>query len=222
VTPDRLVTRRRFLVQTGFAAALLFASAGFLGLPAAHAQERVSVEELMQPGPLPEKSEGSPDAPVTMIEYASMTCSHCASFQVNTLPRLKSEYIDTGKVRLILREFPLDPLAAAGFMLARCAPNDSYFAFVDTLFHRQAEWAFVDDPVAALEKLSLQAGFTHESFNECLTNQKLLDGINAVRDRAANEFGVNSTPTFFINGQVKRGDMSFEELKAILDPLLNS
>jgi protein-disulfide isomerase len=176
--------------------------------------------ELMQAGPLGEKALGRADAPVTIIEYASMTCSHCAHFANTTYPAMKTKYVDTGKVRYIFREFPLDSLAAGAVMLARCAPNDGYFPLVELLFERQREWAFVEKPLDALFALVRQAGFTQESFRACLGNQQILDGVSAVRDRGA-EFGVESTPTFFINGEKHAGALTIEELDKLIEPLLN-
>ncbi|HZG29822.1 MAG TPA: DsbA family protein [Ensifer sp.] len=180
----------------------------------------VDVAKLMAPGPLPEMSEGKADAPVTIVEYMSMTCPHCARFQKDTFPAIKTKYIDTGKVRYILREFPLDPVAAAAIMLARCAPADQYFPFVDVLFQQQMSWATADDKRASLMQMAKLAGFTQESFNACLTNQKLLDDVNAVREKAAKEFGVNATPTFFVNGARYAGEMTVDQMSAIIDSKL--
>ena len=186
-----------------------------------HAQEP-SNEDLMAAGPLDDKVEGRADAPVTIVEYASMTCPHCAKFHTTVYPTLKSRYIDTGKVRFIFREFPLDPLAAAGSMLARCAGgDDKYFAMIDALFQQQKEWV-VQKPLEPLLAIAKQAGFTQESFNTCLADQKILDGIEQVRRRAAEKLGVNSTPTFFINGKVQRGEMTVEELDKLIQPYLKS
>jgi protein-disulfide isomerase len=181
---------------------------------------RVSEEALADNGPLPEKAIGPPDAPVTVIEYASMTCGHCANFHAGTFKALKERYVDTGKVRFVFREFPLDPLAAATFMLARCAPEDRYFDVVDMFFETQAQWTRTDDPVGELFKLARQAGFSQDEFQACLTNQQLLDGINAVKDRGAEAFGVTSTPTFFINGERLRGDRPIEDFAEKIDPLV--
>ena len=179
----------------------------------------VDVAKLMEPGALPEKAIGKDDAPVTIVEYASMTCPHCAHFHETTLPELKTKYIDTGKVRLIFREFPFDPRAEAGFMLARCS-NDNYFAMLDVLFKQQQSWAGVEDAKAALLQISKLAGFSQESFEACLTDQKLLDDVRAVRERGSNDFGVDSTPTFFINGNRYPGAMSIDEMSAIIDSML--
>ncbi len=183
------------------------------------AQGTVDMAELLKPGALPDKQLGKDDAKVTIVEYASMTCPHCAHFAETTFPDLKTKYVDTGKARYILREFPFDPSAEAGFMLARCA-KDNYFPMVDVLFKQQANWVGVSNTKDALLQISKLAGFTQESFEACLTDQKLLDDVRSVQKRGANEFKVDSTPTFFINGKTYKGAMSIEEMSAIIDPLL--
>ena len=149
----------------------------------------VDMAKLLEPGPLPDMVLGKPDAPVAIVEYASMTCPHCAHFHATTLPALKEKYIDTGKAKLILREFPFDPRAEAGFMLARCS-NDNYFAMVDVLFKQQPSWVAVEDAKSALLQIAKLAGFSQESFEKCLTDQKLLNDVRAVRERGAKDFGV--------------------------------
>jgi protein-disulfide isomerase len=205
-------TRRQFLKTT----ALTTAALGLVSAAPAWAQS-VDEDELLKPGPLGDKTLGDEAAPVTIIEYASMTCGHCANFHERTWPDLKKDYIETGKVRFIFREFPLDPVASAAFMLARCAPQEKYFDIVDIMFEEQRAWAFTDNPYQSLLDFSKQIGFTQESFEECLTNQGLLDAVNAVRERGANEFGVNSTPTFFINGEKHSGALSIEEMGKIIE-----
>src|ERR1700719_2714388 len=196
------VTRRHLLL--GSAAVIAVAAAGggyyFWTRPAVSAPEPpggadVPMAELMAPPPLGDESLGSANAPVTIIEYASMTCPHCAHFHETTFPELKKKYIDTGKVRYIFREFPLDQLAAAGSMLARCAGPDKYFPLIETLFAQQHDWV-VQKPLEPLLAIAKQAGFTQESFEACLKNQQMLDGIASVRDEAAQQFGGNSTPPF--------------------------
>ncbi|SDP70567.1 Protein-disulfide isomerase [Phyllobacterium sp. YR620] len=181
---------------------------------------KIDEAKLMAPGILKDIVMGKAEAPVTIVEYASMTCPHCAHFATTTLPTIKEKYIDTGKAKLILREFPFDPRATAAFMLARCAPEDRYYPMVEVLFAQQQQWAGVANSVEPLLQISKLAGFTQESFNACLTNQKLLDDVNAARDRGANEFGVNATPTFFINGSKYSGALSVDEMSAIIDGLL--
>lgn len=207
------VSRRTFLkTSVGLAAA-----AGLVGMPAIAVAESVDLEALLTPGPLGDKILGDADAPVTIVEYASMTCGHCANFHKNTYPELKKNYIETGKVKFIFREFPLDPVAAAAFMLARSAPADKYFEIVDTMFENQRAWAFSDNPYNSLLNFSKQIGFTQESFEEALKNQKLLDAINAVRERGAGEFKVTSTPTFFINGEKHPGALPFDQMSKLID-----
>ncbi len=179
----------------------------------------VDMAKLLEPGALPDKVLGKADASVTIVEYASMTCPHCAHFHATTLPELKTKYIDTGKVRLIFREFPFDPRAEAGFMLARCS-KDNYFPMVDVLFKQQESWAGVENAKAALEQISKLAGFSQESFEACLTDQKLLEDVRAVQKRGASEFQVDSTPTFFINGNTYKGALSIAEMSAIIDGML--
>jgi protein-disulfide isomerase len=175
-----------------------------------------SSDALMAPGPLGEMALGDPKAPNVVIEYASMTCTHCQRWHQEVYPEFKKQYIDTGKVYFIFREYPLDPLATSAFMLARCGPKERYFPLVDLLFDQQKSWAFVSDPVAALFALVKQAGFTEDSFKACLTNQQILDGVNAVKDRASKEFGVDATPTFFFNGKKKPGEQSLEDIQKLI------
>ncbi|MBO6719029.1 MAG: DsbA family protein [Rhizobiaceae bacterium] len=180
------------------------------------AQGSVDMAKLLEEGALPEKMLGDADAPVTIVEYASMTCPHCASFHAQTLPAIKERYIDTGKARLLFREFPFDPRAEAAFMLSRCS-EDSYFAMVDVLFKQQRSWAGVEDARSALLQISKLAGFSQESFEACLTNQQLLDDVRAVRARGASDFGVEATPTFFINGGKYSGALTVDQLSAIIE-----
>jgi protein-disulfide isomerase len=212
------ISRRELLRAT---AVLAVAGLG-MSLPGLTSPGRAqSPADLAQAGPDGDIVLGAENAPVTVIEYASMTCGHCASFSVKTFPELKKRYIDTGKVRFIFREFPLDPLAAAGFMLARCAGKDKYMPMIETLFAKQAEWV-VQKPLEPLKGIAKQAGFTEESFEQCLANQKVLDSIQTVRDQAAQKLGVNSTPTFFINGKKKTGDLPIEEFAKEIDPYLKA
>ena len=210
-----LKTRRAFLETAGLAAgALLAPSAAF-----AQAANSVPVADLMAEGALPDVWEGSKDAPITIIEYASMTCSHCAHFHEATYPTLKSKYIDTGKVRFSLREFPFDPLAVAGFMVARCS-GDKREAMIGLLFAQQKNWAFSDKPLQGLTALVRQTGMSQEKFDACLQDKELYAKVNQVFEKASKQFRVDSTPTFFINGKKVSGAMSPAELDAQLEPLL--
>lgn len=181
----------------------------------------VPVDELMKPGDLPELALGPADAKIVIVEYASMTCGHCANFHSKVFPDLKKKYIDTGKVRFIAREFPLDNLAAAASMLSRCAGDDKTFPLIETLFATQADWAFKEgNPVPRLFEIAKQVGFTQESFDKCLTDQKLLDSITATRARASKEFGVSATPTFFINGKRLQSAPTLDAFDKMIEPLL--
>ena len=216
-----LLTRRQFAKTT---ALFTFAGAGYgLFLPPlarpALADDSPSPADLADGEPDGDIVLGSDKALVTVIEYASMTCPHCAHFSETTFPELQKRYIDTGKVRYTLRAFPLDALAAAGFMLARCAGNDKYMPIVETLFAKQTEW-IVKEPLPPLKEIAKQFGITEDQFNQCLANQKLLDSIQAVRDHAVQKLGVNSTPTFFINGKKMVGDVSIDQMAKEIEPYL--
>ncbi len=180
----------------------------------------VTEEELLKAGSLPDLALGNADAPVTIVEYASMTCSHCASFHNTVLPVLKQKYIDTGKVRLIFREFPLDERAALASMMARCAGGDKALPLISMLFSKQDEWAAAKtDFLPKLFKFGQQVGFTKQSFDQCRQNEKLIKDIIAVRDRGNTSFGVSQTPTFFINGKKMDGG-SIEDFDKALAPLI--
>lgn len=179
-------------------------------------QGTVDVAKLMAPGPLPDVVIGDANAPVTIIEYASMTCSHCADFAVNIWPTVKKDYIDTGKAKLILREFPFDPRAVAAFMLARCAPDDRRTAMIDVLFHQQEQWARAQNASEALLGIAKLAGFTQETFAACLNDKALQQKVVDTQKQGETEFGVNATPTFFINGAKYPGAMSAAEFGAII------
>lgn len=208
--PHLALSRRNVIVAAG---ALLFGN-----LPARAekaASGKVSVDELMAPNALPDIVQGKADAPVTIVEYASMTCSHCAAFHHDVYPELKKSYIDAGKVKFILREFPLDPIATAAFMLARDM-GDKRDAAVDLLFSQQKNWAFTEKPIDGLTNVLKQAGVTQEKVEAVLKDQELYKKINDVRDRGAQKFGVGSTPTFFINGDKFAGEMSVADFDKII------
>ena len=210
---------RRHLIA-GFGT-LALAGPALAGSTRSAAAQDVNAAELHKAGPLGDKVLGAETAPVTMVEYASVTCGACAAFHTQTYPTLKSKYIDTGKVRLILREFPTQPaaVAIAGFMLARCA-GDNYYPMIDAIFGQQKSWT--QDPYQGFLRIARQAGFTQERFDTCLEDKKLAEQIQAVAERGNKEFNVDSTPTFFINGKKHVGVLSVAELEKILEPLLKS
>ncbi|WP_345097005.1 DsbA family protein [Bartonella acomydis] len=181
----------------------------------------VDMVGVLQSGKVKDRFEGEEDAPVTIVEYASLTCIHCASFYNDVLPQIRKKYIKTGKVRFIFREYAFDPRATAGFMLARCAPEDRYFPLIEVLFQKQSEWVWGRDALTPLKKIGLMAGFTEESFTSCLKNQTLLDEVNASFERGK-ELGVTATPTFFINGNKYEGVMSVENFSSVIDGFLKN
>jgi protein-disulfide isomerase len=222
-------TQSRRNVLLAAAAVVVVAAGGgyyYWSLPSTAAAQKpgaggtdVSSADLLTPGPLGDQVQGAANAPVTLIEYASMTCPHCAHFHETTYPEMKKKYIDTGKLRFIFREFPLDTLALAGSMLARCAGKEKFFPLIETLFAQQKEWV-TQKPMQPLLAIARQAGFTQQSFEECLANQQVQSGIEEVRQRAAQRLNVQSTPTFFINGKLFRGSLTIQELDKEMAPYL--
>lgn len=162
---------------------------------------------------------GKADAPITIIEYASLTCPHCASFHTETLPAIKKEFIDTGKAKLIYRDFPLDQVAFAGAIIARCAGPEKFFTYLDVLFAQQRQWAGAADPMAALKQIARLGGMPAEQVDKCLADKPLGDYILAQRLEGNQKFNVNSTPTIIVNGKVEPGAASLDELRKKLNAL---
>jgi protein-disulfide isomerase len=162
---------------------------------------------------------GNPDAPITIIEYASLTCPHCAHFTIDVLPEIKKEWIDTGKAKLVLRDFPLDEPALRAAMIARCAPSDRYYAFADTFFATQEKWVRAADYRDALARLAKLGGMSKEEFDACLKNTELENKVVEGRLTASKDLEVNSTPTFFINGTKLTGAPTAEEFNKQLSSL---
>jgi protein-disulfide isomerase len=221
-SPFPAVSRRTFAVL-GLTAALLVTAAGHDRLSAQDEAPTVDVAELMKAGALPELALGPADAKVTIVEYFSMTCPHCAEFANTVYPELKKKFIDTGKIRFVFREFPHNNRAYAASMLARCAPEGKVIDMIEGLFVTQAEWAFKPDNPgfkAALLEVAKQSGFTQETFDKCLTDQKLLDDIAAGHTRATEKFGITRIPTLFINGKKLVGEPTLQNVEKALEPLL--
>ena len=158
-----------------------------------------------------------PDSKVVMIEYASASCPHCAAFANDVFPALKKEYIDTNKIRFVLREFPHNDAGLAGFMLARSLPKDAYFPVLEVMFKTQAEW--LPNPHDGLLNIAKQAGITQEKFDAILKDEALAKAILEVRAQGE-KFGVTGIPTFFINGEMLNGEQKIETLREKIDPLL--
>lgn len=222
-----IITRRAFttmLSLTGLAAVAGLSPLRFISeamIPEAMAQ---GAADVAKPVSLPDMALGPQDAAVTITEYASMTCPHCAAFNEQVFPKIKKEYIDTGKVRYVFREFPLDVKAAAGSMLSRCIANGDapkYFAVTDMLFRQQTDWV-VKNTTETLTRIGKQAGLTQQQVEACLKDQALLDKIAADQKYASDVLKVDSTPTFFINSEKIKGETSFEEFAKKINPLLKS
>jgi protein-disulfide isomerase len=172
--------------------------------------------ELMAPGPLGERVLGKAGAPVTVIEYVSLTCPHCANFQKNLFARLKKEFIDTGKVRYIVREFPIGHTAGHAAIINRCAPEDKYFFLLNQFLTRQPEWVSQEVRPDAIYAVAKASGMSRETFDKCLSNQTIIDGLTEVKQRGR-QFGVIGTPTFFINGRKAQGEVTYDEIKALIE-----
>ena len=210
--------RRDTLMLAAAASAL-----SLCGVAAASAAEgdMVDVAKLMAPaGGVADHVQGSETAPVTVIEYASPTCPHCAAFSNNVLPVFTEQYVNTGKVKLIVRPFVRNVLDAAAFMLAEAAGPTNYHNVLSTYFKTQATWAASQTPRDAILEIAKQLGFTQETFDAALTNQELFTGMEALREQALDEFGLAGTPTFYVNGKTLTGDKTLEQLAAEIDPLI--
>jgi protein-disulfide isomerase len=195
------------------------AGAFALAAPAFAEDATVNRQDLESPGQLGEKVLGPADAKVTMVEYASMSCPHCAHFDATTFDDFKLKFIDSGKVRYMFREFPLNAPAFAAAMVARCAPADKFFDVVHTYFRSQDKWLAGSDVKAGILAVAKGFGFTDQTFDACIANQALFKAINDVRDRGS-KLGVEATPTFFINGKKYEGALSLDELDKAITPLL--
>jgi protein-disulfide isomerase len=218
---EPLITSRRVLAVVlslaGLAALASFAPDNLVGEAKAQSPDAVAAK----PESLPDIALGSATAPVTIIEYASMTCPHCAAFEENVFPMLKSKYIDTGKVRFVFREFPLDIKAVAASMLARCIADGDAGKYLDTvqlLFKQQDQ--LVAQTTDTLRLIGAQAGLSEQAVEACVKDQALLDKLSAGQKLAFNELKVEVTPTFFVNGEMSKGAMAFEELDKKIRSLL--
>ncbi len=208
-------SRRSFLIAAG-AVPLAYLYGG----PAW--SQSVDEAKLLKPGPLGEMVLGDDNAPVTIIEYASATCPHCATFHEDTFKTLKEKYINTGKVRFLFREFPLDDASLAAFMLARCTPGNKYFPMIEIIFQQQKIWGVPGaDIYAGLFNIARLAGFTNKTFNECLANEEVAKGILEVQKLGA-ELGVKSTPSFFVNGELTEGGGGIAKFEALIKPHLSN
>lgn len=217
-----IITRRAFTAALSLTGLTLLAGLSPLRLIGGAMAQNAA--DVAKPGSLPDVALGPATSPVTITEYASMTCGHCANFHETVFPKIKSEYIDSGKIRWVFREFPLDIKAAAGSMLARCIAKDDagkYFAVIDMLFKQQNDWV-TKNTTETLTRIGKQAGLSQQAVEDCLKDQALLDKIAADQKFASEVLKVSSTPTFFINGEMVKGATSFEEFDKRIKALLKS
>lgn len=203
-------------------AALALAAASFGASP-------VSAQDNMSEPPKPngtvadlkltdkEYAQGPADAKVVIVEYASLTCPHCAQFHTTVLPGIKKEFVETGKVHYVYRDFPLDRLALGAAMVARCAGRDNFFGFIDTFYAAQGQWSRASNPISALGNLARLGGMSQASFEACLKNVEIQNAILQQRLEAANEFKIEATPTIFVNGERYGGGMTLDQLRTLLN-----
>lgn len=206
-----IFTRRHIIQGTG-----VLATAGLLGACSADSADN---EKTALPDGLQERTLGDANAPIKVIEYASMTCPHCAAFHNNTYGALKEKYIDTGKVQFAFREFPLDPVALSVALVARCAPEDKFFNVVDVYFKSQSVWRN-SNAYEGIVEVAKQLGFTKQSVDACLTNEEELEKINSIRTHGAEVLKVDATPTFFINGKKLAGALPLSTFEEEFKPFL--
>lgn len=210
---------RRTFTTTAATAAVAAATGGLLVTPAL--AQSIDMDEFMKEPRIGDKALGPADAKVTIVEYASATCPHCAKFHTTVFPDIKKEFIDTGKVRFIAREFPLDDLALAAFMVARCVPDDKYFDMLALLYEQQRTWAS-QNAREELLKLAKLAGLSEAQFDECLKNEDLAKGILEIRKDGSEKYGVDATPTLYLNGQKMQGERDIEAFRKAINEALGS
>jgi protein-disulfide isomerase len=210
---------RPLAIAAAFSVAAFAAHGALAATTVPEPDRTVDMAAVLKPGSLAELSVGDASG-VPVIEYGSLTCPHCAAFSREVFPELKKDYVDTGKVRFIFREFSRNPLDIAAFVLARCVGDDKTFAAIELLFSTQDKWAFVDKPLEPLIAAMRPTGLTHDQAMACLKDQSKVDAVAAVGKRATDEIKMNGTPTFVIDGKVYGGELSLDQLKAILDPLV--
>ena len=212
------LNRRTFSQNLALAAVAATATGAFSGSASA---QSFSASDLHAAPQIGDKTLGPDDASVIVVEYASATCPHCAAFHTTVFKELKTEFIDTGKIKFISREFPLDDLALAGFMIARCVPDDKYFGMLDLIYEQQRIWAG-QNARAELLKMAKLAGLSEADFDGCLKNEELAKGILAIRKDGAEKFDVKATPTFYVNGKKLEGDRDIAGFRKAIEAAASS
>ena len=207
------MTRRNILLMGLASTALLAAAPGLRLVSVARAQEPTIYDD--------DRILGSPDAPITIIEYSSLTCPHCASFHKNTLPQLKEEWIETGRARLVYRHFPFDGLGLRAALVANCLEGNLHFVFLDALFKGQEKWARSQDPIGSLARIAGLAGMDKATFDRCIADQEEMKMILERKQEGISAYDVNSTPSFIINGRKVTGARPYEEFEKVLDEILS-
>jgi protein-disulfide isomerase len=213
------VSLRQLAFVAVFSAAALAANGALAAGAAPEPDRTMDMATVLKSGPLPELTVGDASG-VPVVEYGSLTCPHCATFAREIFPELKKDYIDTGKVRFIFREFSRNPLDVAAFVLARCIGDDKAYAAIELLFSQQDKWAFVDKPLEPLIAAMRPTGLTKDQAMTCLKDQSKADAMVAIGKRGSDEIKMTGTPTFVIDGKVYGGELSIDQLKAILDPII--
>ncbi len=211
-----MLRNRFFAVLASGAVLIAFLAFNMTSIASAEDAQPAAAE-----GALPDMAIGKADAPVTIVEYSSLSCPHCAAFHKEVFPELESQYIATGKVRYVMREFPLNEPALAGAVLARCLDPSRYYAFTSLLFSKQKDWAIEKDALTPLKALAKQAGMSGEEFDKCIDNEALQKKILAVRDEGQKK-GVNATPSFFVNGTLLKGAPTLQSLAEAMKPYLST
>lgn len=202
------MNRRKMLTISVASAGLLLALSPPLAPSARAAEETAKADERVL---------GKDDAPITIIEYSSLTCPHCAAFHADTLPQIKADWIEEGKAKLIYRHFPLDALALRAAAVANCIEGDRYFAFLDVLFSNQQRWTRSDDPLAALGKLAALAGVGEERFQTCVGDEAEMNRILKAAQKGREKFGIEATPTIIVNGKKLEGARRYEDFEKIFN-----
>lgn len=217
-----MLTLRRMIAGIAFSAAATVVAAGVTAgaVSLAAAPALAAQKDVTLPAGYPERVLGKADAPVTIYEYSSLTCPHCAAFHKETLPKIKEAYIDTGKVKLVMRDFPLDQVALGGALMARCAPEPMYFRLLEVLFANQQTWARANNPLDGMKQYGRLSGMSDDTLNACFKNETLFKQIQDVQAAAQQTFQIQSTPSFVIDGQLYAGSRDFAAFSKIIDGLL--